>query len=119
MSSTFETAQKLFRAGRYVELLAGLDTDHLAFSSFSSEHRILVAHTLLQTGEVRRAVELADREIALNPSPGLRSQCEVIKGLASRHNAEVTKALQHYHLAVQYARQEPDNVRLVWASVQR
>jgi DNA-binding NtrC family response regulator len=49
----------------------------------------------------------------------LRARCEVIKALVARNNAEVTKALQHYQVAVQYAKLAKDDVQLVWASVQK
>ena len=120
MSTSFENADRLFRAGQYRLLLEehGSPRRELAVS-LTAEHRILLAHTLLQTGEVRRAVDMVEREIALNPPPALRSECEVIKGLACRHNAEVAKALHHYQLAVQFAKQSQDLGRLAWASVQR
>jgi DNA-binding NtrC family response regulator/tetratricopeptide (TPR) repeat protein len=119
MLSPFENAQRLFRSGHYLDILRDVKLSQRDLSALKPAHRILIAHTLLQTGEVQRAVEQIDRELELDLSPALRSQCELIKGLACRHHAEISKALHHYQLSVQYARQDQDYLQLIWASVQR
>jgi len=119
MSTTLEHTQKLFRSGRYLDILTDLAASKRDVNALEPELRLLVAHTFLQTGDVRRAVGIVDRELAHNPPSALRAQCELIKGLASRHNAQVTEALQHYQVAVQHAKQHDDPVLLAWAALQR
>src|SRR5688572_24045086 len=119
MPSALDNAERLFCAGQYLDVLRDIDPRDDDLASLQPEHRVIIAHTLLQTGDFRRAVELANREIAHNPPAALRARCEVIKALVARNNAEVTKALQHYQVAVQYAKLAKDDVQLVWASVQK
>jgi hypothetical protein len=52
MPPTFENTKKLFRAGRYVEILHELSSHDKDLTSLQPEHRVLIAHTLLQTGDL-------------------------------------------------------------------
>jgi DNA-binding NtrC family response regulator/tetratricopeptide (TPR) repeat protein len=118
MPLKFDNARAMFRAGRYVDILTELGSPDRDLSSFTPELRILLAHTFLQTGQIRRALEIVNRESGQRISPVLRSQCELISGVACRHNAEIGKALQHYQVAVQYAREGDDPAQTAWAAIQ-
>jgi len=113
---TFEQTRQLFDAGRYLDIINenGYPDRHL--STMQPEHRVLVAHALFQGGRVERAREIVEREHATGI---VRSRCELINGMLCRHRAQLGKALQHFNVSLQIAREEKSDIDTAWAALHR
>ena len=118
MPLTLEQTRQLFKAGRYLDILAQGDYADRELASMSAEHRVLVAHALFQAGRLDRAREIVERE--RERATGIvRSRCELIAGMLCRHDAQLGNALQHYNAAVQIAREQGDDLETAWAALHR
>ena len=116
MALTLEQTRQLFDTGRYLDIINenGYPDRHL--STMQPEHRVLVAHALFQGGRVERAREIVEREHATGI---VRSRCELINGMLCRHSAQLGKALQHFNVSLQIAREEKSDIDTAWAALHR
>jgi tetratricopeptide (TPR) repeat protein len=112
---TFEQTQELFRTGRYIDIVTKSTGD---VSTLRAEHRVLVTYALFQAGRLDKARQIVESE--RERSTGVvRSQYELIAGMLCRHNAQLSKALQHLNSAFQIAREERDELNTAWAALHR
>ena len=118
MPLIFENAQRLFRAGHYLDVVEQSDCSPRELDSLSPEHRGLIAYAMFQAGRIDKALEIANRE--RDRATGiLRSRLELITGLVLRHKAQIEKALHHFNCACQLAREHRDTVEIAWTSLYR
>ena len=115
MPLTFEQTQQLFRAGRYMDIVTQSTGD---VSTLRAEHRVLLAHAFLQAGRVDKARQIVESERE-RTNGNVRSQYELIAGMLCRHDAQLSKALQHLNSAFQIAREERDDLNTAWAALHR
>src|SRR5688500_14015347 len=116
MALGFEATQRLFQAGRYRELLSE-SGGSINSALTTPEHRLLVALAMLHTGDVAGATDIARRESLRHAAPAIRSRCEIVLGMACRQRADLDGALNHYHHAVQSAKDARDACQTAWAAL--
>jgi DNA-binding NtrC family response regulator/tetratricopeptide (TPR) repeat protein len=113
---TFETARRLFNAGRYADIVA--DAADRELSALSVEYRVFLAQAMFQAGQIRRAREIVERERE-RASGVARYRCEFVFGLLCRHDAQFGRAIQHFNTAFQLAREHNDHLEVAWTSLHR
>lgn len=114
MSLPYETALRLFRHGRFREIVDG-DTGNLTPSGATPEHRLLLAQTLFYTGRLGAAKALLDKEV--NSAPRVTSWRSTILGLMAKQAGEVETATRHFKEAIQSASHAKDIVLEAWAKL--
>ena len=118
MALTLEQTRQLFDSGRYLDIVNETSYTDRQLSTLQGEHRVLIAHTMFQAGRVGRAHEIVERERE-SATGVVRSRCELVSGLLNRHAAQLGKALQHFNIALQIAREEKSDLDTAWASLHR
>ena len=117
MALSLESARELFRAGQFVDLV-GRARPTADLRSTSPELRLLVAHALFHTADTPTAERLALLENTPSASPAFRAHCEQILGLVRRRQGAIASARNHFHTAIQLAKEDRDYKRAAWSSLQ-
>jgi DNA-binding NtrC family response regulator/tetratricopeptide (TPR) repeat protein len=113
---TLEQTWHLFKCGRYLDIVTdGVDRD---LAAKHPEHRVLLAHAMFLAGRSERARAIVDQERE-RVSGIVRARCELIDGMLCRDGAQFGKALQHYNVAFQIAREQGDDLETAWAALYR
>ena len=118
MALTLEQTRQLFDSGRYLDIIKESGYSDHQLSTLQPEHRVLLAHAMFQAGRADRAREIVERE-SERAAGILRSRCELLSGLLLRHSAHLGKALQHFNMALQIAREEHSDLDTAWAAIHR
>src|SRR4051812_1512006 len=117
MAGSLDSARELFRSGRFVDLVG----QARAFGELRGVHpelRLLVAHSLFHVADTTNAERIADGENSASAPPAIRAHCEQILGLIRRRHGAITAARNHFHNAIQLAKEDRDYQRAAWASLQ-
>src|SRR5687768_1652111 len=96
MTLNYDSAQSLFREGRFVELVGALPSSERAVSSLSpGEFRLLVALGNLYTGRMATAESIARANNVAASTPAVRSRCELVLGLIAKRRGRIDLAVKH------------------------
>jgi DNA-binding NtrC family response regulator/tetratricopeptide (TPR) repeat protein len=115
---TFEQTRQLFDSGRYLDIIKESGYLDRQLSTLQPEHRVLLAYAMFQAGRADRAREIVERERE-RATGIIRSRCELLSGMLCRHSAHLGKALQHFNIALQMAREEKSDLDTAWAALHR
>src|SRR2546426_9908069 len=102
MGLSYDTTRNLFNAGRYQQILDGCPTDDAALAALTTAHRLLIARTLAHS-DAARAAEIAQRENTADAPPDVRAGCELVIGMARRHQGANQRAYAPFPHACQLA----------------
>jgi DNA-binding NtrC family response regulator len=108
-------ADKLSRAGRFLELVERSDLSPQGLRSLpSQDHRLIVAHALLQRGELKLASSIAHQENHPTSKATIRSRCDWILGLVAQCEGHLEVAITHLQNAARLAQAANDAEAAAW-----
>jgi tetratricopeptide (TPR) repeat protein len=112
-----ESARKLFRSGRFVELVSRLGTAAELRNS-EPELRVLAAHAFFHAADTEASERLVLAENNESSAITIRAHCEQVLGLLRRRQGAISTARNHFRNAIQLAKEGRDDPRAAWASLQ-
>src|SRR5690348_10071746 len=116
MTVTLDDARELFRTGRFVDLVDRV-RQSTELRSAQSEVRLLLAHALFHTADTPSSEQIAQAENKPASSLEVRAYCEQLLGLLRRRQGAIAEARNHFHTAIQLAKESRDHKRAAWASL--
>jgi DNA-binding NtrC family response regulator/tetratricopeptide (TPR) repeat protein len=117
MNSSFETAERLFKVGEFVEILRSTDLSDVGAHRLTSAHQLLIAHALAITGDVQSAIRLLRFVDTSSCTPLLRSKYHMVVGLTHDRAGTTADALAHFQIALRFANASENKLQIAWARV--
>ena len=112
---TFEGASRLFRQGRFRELIDAFVSSGKVQRIVDPKLRVLLAYVMALADETPLASSLASADQATHLGPSLRSQSETTVAIVAWRSGDLHTAWRHLQASVRLARESGDVERIAWA----
>ncbi|MGH9350424.1 MAG: sigma 54-interacting transcriptional regulator, partial [Vicinamibacterales bacterium] len=116
MNVDFELIVRLYRSGRFAELLASCPLQNTA-TARHPELRVMLAEACFFCGELDSARAIVESEV-VRSVPSTRSRLEVVLGLLAKGMGDFDSALHHFHLAARSASEAGDPYQIARCELQ-
>lgn len=115
MALGLEAARRLFEHGEFRQMIESTDLSERGIPTLNVEYCALLAHALVQTGDLSTATRLALLAAQRSSQPSLRSKAHVVLGIVAECSGDMAAALEHFQIAVRLASNGNDYVQSAWA----
>ena len=117
MNSSCETAERLFKAGEFEEILRATDFSDAGASRLTTTHQLIIAHALTITGDIQAAIRVLRLVDTSSCPPLLRSKYYMVLGLAHDRSGTAADAFAHFQIALRFATASENKLQIAWARV--
>src|SRR5688572_27449772 len=108
MALSFEAADRLFRSGEFARMIDGFGSDETEWAALDPPRRVLLAHSMAFTGNLRDSRRLAEMDRHDGVDGSVRSWAEWVLGLIEWRKGNIAAALQHAWTALRIATEAHD-----------